>query len=87
MGRHGEAKIRRHAVGYVAPRVRAIIGPIQAPVVLQEQSIRPIGMPNDLVYALPEFRKPLRQERDAEASVARVPGPALVISDFFAPIF
>src|SRR5262249_3608146 len=49
------------------------------PVVLQEQTIRPIGMPNDLVYALPELRKPLRHERDADAPVARLPGPAAII--------
>src|SRR5262249_39580134 len=36
-------------------------------------------MPNDLVDALPELRKPLRHERDADATVARLPGPAAVV--------
>src|SRR5262249_7247503 len=52
---------------------------IQTPVVLQEQAIRPIGMPDDLVHALSELRIPLRHERDADASVARLPGPAAIV--------
>ena len=79
MSRHGEAEIRRQTVGDVVPGVRAVIGPIETPVVLQEQAIRPIRMPNDLVHALPELRKPLRHERNADAPVARLPGPAAII--------
>src|SRR6516165_7887501 len=36
-------------------------------------------MANDLVHALPELRKPLRHKRDADAPVARLPGPAAII--------
>ena len=61
-------------MGDVLPGVRAVIGAIQPPVVLQEQSVRPIGMANDLVDALAEFRKPLRQEGDGVARYASSDG-------------
>ena len=47
------------------PPAHFVIGPIQAPVILQEQAIWPIWMANDLVHALPELREPFRHERDA----------------------
>ena len=56
VNKRGKPEVRRDALPDVLPTVPSVVAPIESSVILEEQSVRARGMPNDLVHALAEFR-------------------------------
>src|SRR5260370_30238053 len=79
MADHGEAKVRRHALGNVLPGVAVIVTAIKAPVILEVEPLRLTRGSRDLVYALAELRALLRHELHPNPHVARLPGFTAVV--------
>src|ERR1700720_2817785 len=76
---HRETKIRGHPTRDVLPRITPVIGAVQPPVVLQEQSLGPRFMERNLMHALSELWIFLWQEPHTYSIVARLPrGPPIL---------
>src|SRR5439155_12719874 len=70
VGGHAEPEVRGNSVGNVAPRVTAVVAPVQSPVILQIEAVRPGGVSHDLVHALAELRVRIRKKLRAHSLIA-----------------
>src|SRR5215472_13094892 len=68
-----EAEIGRNTIGDVGPVFGVVIGAINSPMILQEQSFRPRRMQGNLVYALSELGIFVWHEDGAYSTVLRGP--------------
>jgi hypothetical protein len=85
MHSHGKTKIRRHSIANVRPVFGTIVGAIQAPMILQEETFGAIGMHRDFMYALPELGILIGHEHGADAPVLRSPCTSAIVGAVDAP--
>jgi hypothetical protein len=79
MHHHGKTKIAGHAIRNVVPRISVVVGTVQTPVVLQEDSPWPGGVQNHFVHALAKRRVAIRLMDNANALIAGLPvAPAII---------
>src|SRR5579859_1390155 len=70
---HRKTKVRRHIIRNILPGIAVVVGAVQAPVVLQEESFRARGVHSDLMHALAELRIFLRKVYNANTPIACLP--------------
>ena len=75
---HGKTEVGRKAVTDVLPVFAGIVGAIEAPVVLQEKTLRSRGMHDDFVNALAEVGLLVGHEHGANAAVLCGPGATAI---------
>src|SRR5690606_25859846 len=77
--REGVAELAGQAGGDLGPGVAAVVGAVDAAVVLLVQPVRHGGVQPQPVHALPGLGQGLRQEVGARAAVGGRPGRAAVV--------
>src|SRR5437763_13848040 len=85
MHQDGKAEIRWHPIGNVLPVLAPVVGAINPPMILEEDSLGTGWMHRDGVNTLAKVRKFFRREYHTHASVARLPGLPAVFGFVDAP--